>query len=70
MGTVPPCIAEANSSMASGPQGVSRMGRDARGTASDCRDRDSQIVGIIRPVASQPPTPCDMEEDTGTRRRI
>ena len=40
------------------------MGIDARGAATECRDRDSQIIGIdlIRPVASQPPMPCDMEE--------
>ena len=48
--------------MASGPQGTARMGMDARGAATECRDRDSQIIGIIRPVASQPPTPCDVEE--------
>ena len=48
--------------MASGPQGVAHIGRDARGAALDHRDRDSQIAGIIRPVASQPPMPCDVEE--------
>ena len=48
--------------MASGPQGTARMGIDAQGTATEHRDRDSQIIGIIRPVASQPPMPLDMEE--------
>ena len=48
--------------MASGPQGTAHMGIDAQGTATECRDRDSQIIGIIRPVASQPPMPCDVEE--------
>ena len=38
------------------------MGIDARGAATECRDRDSQLIGIIRPVASQPPTPRDVEE--------
>ena len=49
-------------SVASGPQGTACTGIDARGTATECRDRDSQIIGIIRPMASQPPTPCDIEE--------
>ena len=35
---------------------------DSQGTTTECRDRDSQIIGIIRPVASQPPMPCDVEE--------
>ena len=48
--------------MASGPQGTACIGIDARGTATECRDKDSQLIGIIRPVASQPPTPLDMEE--------
>ena len=48
--------------MASGPQGTAHTGIDAQGTAPECRDRDSQIIGLIRPVASQPPTPRDMEE--------
>ena len=48
--------------MASGPQGTAHMGIDARGTATEHRDRDSQIIGIITPVASQPPTLCDVEE--------
>ena len=26
------------------------------------RDRDSQLIGIIKPVASQPLTPCTVEE--------
>ena len=41
------------------------MGIDARSTATEHRDRDSQIIGIIRPLASQPPTPHDMEEVQG-----
>ena len=49
-------------SVASGPQGTARMGIDARGTATERRDRDSQLIGIIRPMASQPPTPRDVEE--------
>ena len=48
--------------MASGPQGTARMGIDVQGTAMECRDRDSQIIGVISPVASQPPMPHDMEE--------
>ena len=61
-GTVSSRIAEMSPSVASGPQGTAHMGIDARGTATECRGRDSQIIGIIRPVASQPPTPRDMEE--------
>ena len=38
------------------------MGIDARGAATECRDRVSQLIGIIRPMASQPPTPHDVEE--------
>ena len=48
--------------MASGPQGTAHTGIDAQGGATEHRDRDSQIIGIIRLVASQPPTPCDVEE--------
>ena len=48
--------------VASGPQGTACMGRDARGTATERRDRDSQIIGIIRPVASKPLMPRDVEE--------
>ena len=48
--------------MASGAQGTAHTGIDTRGAATECRDRDSQIIGIIRPVASQPPTPLDVEE--------
>ena len=48
--------------VASRPQGTACMGIDARGTATECRDRHSQLIGIIRPVASQPPMPHDMEE--------
>ena len=38
---------------------------DTRGAATKCRDRDSQIIGVIQPVASQPPMPCDVEEVQG-----
>ena len=38
------------------------MGMDIRGTAMEQRDRDSQLIGIIRPVASQPPMPHEVEE--------
>ena len=48
--------------VASGPRGTARTGIDARGAATERRDRDSQIIGIIRPVTSQPPTPRDVEE--------
>ena len=61
-GTVSPQIAETSPSVASGPHGTARTGIDAQGAATECRDRDSQIIGIIRPMASQPPMPCDVEE--------
>ena len=35
---------------------------DAQGTATEQGDRDSQVIGIIKPVASQPLTPCEVEE--------
>ena len=35
---------------------------DARGTATEQRDRDSQLIGIIKPVASQPLMPREVEE--------
>ena len=62
MGTVSPRIAETSPSVASRPQGIAHMGIDAQGAATEGRDRDSQIIGIIRPVASQPPMPHDVEE--------
>ena len=61
-GTISPWIAETSPSVASGPQGTAHKGIDARGAATERRDRDSQIIGIIRPVASQPPMPHDVEE--------
>ena len=61
-GTISPQIAETSPPVASRPQGTARMGIDARGAATERRDRDSQIIGIIRPVASQPPMPRDVEE--------
>ena len=48
--------------MVGGSQGIAHMGIDTQGTTTECRDRDSQIIGIIWPVASQLPTPCDVEE--------
>ena len=62
MGTVSPRIAETSPTVASRPQGTARMGIDAQGAATEHRDRDSQIIGIIRPVASQPSMPRDVEE--------
>ena len=62
MGMVSPHIAEMNPSMVSGSRGTAHMGMDTRGTTTECRDRDSQIIGIIWPVASQPPKPHDVEE--------
>ena len=62
MGTVSPRIAETSPSVASRPQGTARMGIDAQGAATERRDRDSQLIGIIRPMASQPPMPHDVEE--------
>ena len=61
MGTVSPCIAEANPSMVGGSRGIAHMGIDTRGTTLERRDRDSQIIGIIWPVASQLPIPHDVE---------
>ena len=61
-GTISPQIAEMSPSVASRPQGMARMGIDARGAATERRDRDSQIIGIIGPMASQPPTHHDVEE--------
>ena len=62
MGTVSPQIAETSPTVASRPQGTAHMRIDAQGTATERRDRDSQIIGIIRPMASQPPMPRDVEE--------
>ena len=50
-----------NPSVVSRSRGVAHVGVGARGSTVECRDRDSQIVGIIRPVASQPPTLHDVE---------
>ena len=46
-------MAETSPSVASRPQGTAHMGIDALGTATEHRDRDSQIIGIIRPMASE-----------------
>ena len=61
-GTASPRIAETNLSVVGGSRGIAHTGRDTQDTATECRDRDSQIVGVIRPVASQPPMPHGMEE--------
>ena len=61
MGTVSPCITEAKPSTVGGSWGVAHMGMDTRGATTKCRDRDSQIFGIIRPVTSQLPSPHDVE---------
>ena len=49
-------------SVAGGPQGTVCSGVDAQGTATERRDRDSQLIGIIKLVASQPLTPCEVED--------
>ena len=49
-------------SVAGRPQGTVHSGVDARGAAMECRDRDSQLIGIIKPVASQPLMPRRLEE--------
>ena len=49
-------------SVAGRPQGTVRSGVDSRGTATEQRNRDSQLIGIIKPVASQPLMPCKVEE--------
>ena len=61
-GTVSAQVAGISPSVAGRPQGTVRSGVDARGTAKERRDRDSQLIGIIKPVASQPLTPCKVEE--------
>ena len=61
-GTVSPCITEMNPSVVGGSWEISHMEIDSRGTTTERRDRDSQIIGIIRPVVSQPPMPHDVEE--------
>ena len=48
--------------MVGGTRGIANMGRGTRDTTTEHRDRDSQIVGVIRPVDSQPPMPHDVEE--------
>ena len=48
--------------VAGGPQETVHSGVDVRGTATEQRDRDSQLIRIIKPVASQPLTPCEVEE--------
>ena len=49
-------------SVAGEPQGTVHSGVDAQGAAMEQRDRDSQLIGIIKPVASQPLTPREVEE--------
>ena len=55
-------IAGTSPSVAGRPQGTVCSGVDARGAAKEQRDRDSQLIGIIKPVASQPLTPHEVEE--------
>ena len=62
MGTVSTRVAGMSPSVAGGPQGTVHSGVDARGTATEQRDRDSQLIHIIKPVASQPLTPHKVEE--------
>ena len=62
MGMVSTRVVGTSPSVAGGPQGTVRSGVDARGTATERRDRDSQLIGIIKPVASQPLTPHEVEE--------
>ena len=52
-GTVSTQVAGMSPSVAGGPQGTVPSGVGARGTATEQRDRDSQLIGIIKPVASQ-----------------
>ena len=62
MGTVSTRVAGMSPSVAGRPQGTVHSGVDTRGTAMEQRDRDSQLIGIIKPVASQPLTPHEVEE--------
>ena len=62
MGTVSTRVAGTSPSVAGRPQGTVHSGVDAWGAAMERRDRDSQLIGIIKPVASQPLTPCKVEE--------
>ena len=60
-GAVSPRIVEVNPSVVGGSRGVAHMGMDTRGATTERRDRDSQIIGVIQPVASQLPMPQDVE---------
>ena len=62
MGTVSTRVAGTSPSVAGGPQGTVRSGVDARGAATERRDRDSQLIGIIQPVASRSLMQCEVEE--------
>ena len=62
MGTVSTQVAGTSPSVAGRPQGTAHSGVDAQGTAMEQRDKDSQLIGIIKPVASQPLTPHKVEE--------
>ena len=61
MGTVSTQVAGMSPSVAGRPQGTVRSGVDAQGAATEQRDRDSQLIGIIKPVASQPLMPHEVE---------
>ena len=62
MGTVSTRVAGMSPPVAGKPQGTVHSGVDARGTAMERRDRDSQLIGIIKPVASQPLMPREAKE--------
>ena len=62
MGTVSIRVAGTSPSVAGRPQGTVHSGVDAQGTVTEQRDRDSQLIGIIKPVASQPLMPREVEE--------
>ena len=49
-------------SVAGRPQGTVCSGVDVRGAATERRDRDSQLIGIIKPVPSQSLMPHEVEE--------
>ena len=55
-------VAGISPSVAGRPQGTVRSGVDAQGAATERRDRDSQLIGIIKPVASHSLMPCEVEE--------
>ena len=62
MGTVSRRVAGMSPSVAGGPHRTVHSGVDVRGAAMEQRDRDSQLNGIIKPVASQSLMPHEVEE--------